>query len=57
MEIKVLSNFRACWIVAAGEERAGAAAFHARCSTLCYFACVPGFTAHSQWEESSLQRV
>lgn len=33
MEIKVLSNFRACWIVAAGEERAGAAVFHTRRST------------------------
>lgn len=57
MEIKVLSNFRACWIVAAGEERAGAAVFHTRRSAHCYFACVPWFTAHSQWEESSLQRV
>lgn len=28
MEIKVLSNFRACWTVAAGKERAGAAVFH-----------------------------
>lgn len=27
MEIKVLSNFRACWIVAAGEERAGLPCF------------------------------
>lgn len=48
-------NSRACWILADSEEQSGPV-FHTCAAVHSYFACVTWFTAHSQWEEYSLQR-